>query len=48
VEFVQKLRDEVRYDTLPELTAAIARDAEQARALLRAAHRSRAAAQATI
>jgi riboflavin kinase/FMN adenylyltransferase len=48
VEFVQKLRDEVRYDTLPELTAAIARDAEQARALLGAAHRSRAAAQATI
>ena len=48
VEFVQKLRDEVRYDTLPELTAAIARDAEQARALLGATHRSRATAQATI
>ncbi|MCU0951159.1 MAG: bifunctional riboflavin kinase/FAD synthetase [Burkholderiaceae bacterium] len=36
VQFVRKLRDEVKYDTLAELTAAIARDAEQARALLAA------------
>jgi riboflavin kinase/FMN adenylyltransferase len=34
VEFVRKLRDEVKYDTLAELTAAIARDADQARVLL--------------
>lgn len=34
VEFVRKLRDERKYDTLAELTAAIARDAEHARALL--------------
>ena len=34
VEFVRKLRDEAKYDTLAELTAAIARDAAQARALL--------------
>jgi riboflavin kinase/FMN adenylyltransferase len=34
VEFVQKLRDEEKYDTVGELTVAIRRDAEQARALL--------------
>ncbi len=34
VEFVHKLRDEERYDTLDELVAAITRDAERARALL--------------
>lgn len=34
VEFVQRLRDELRYDTLAELTAAIAADAYEARALL--------------
>lgn len=34
VAFVQKLRDEQKYDTLAELSAAIHRDAEQARALL--------------
>ena len=39
VEFVQKLRDERKYDSLDALAAAIARDAEQARALF-----SRAAA----
>jgi riboflavin kinase/FMN adenylyltransferase len=33
VEFVQKLRDERKYETLDALAAAIARDAEQARAL---------------
>jgi riboflavin kinase/FMN adenylyltransferase len=36
VEFRHKLRDETRYDTLDELAAAIARDAQQARALLAA------------
>lgn len=34
VEFVRKLRDEIRYDTLAELTRAIGRDADHARALL--------------
>ncbi|MDZ7652085.1 MAG: bifunctional riboflavin kinase/FAD synthetase [Burkholderiaceae bacterium] len=34
VEFVHKLRDEEKYDTVAELTVAIRRDAEQARALL--------------
>jgi riboflavin kinase/FMN adenylyltransferase len=34
VEFVRKLRDEEKYDTVAELAAAIRRDAEQARALL--------------
>jgi riboflavin kinase/FMN adenylyltransferase len=34
VEFVHKLRDEERYDTLDELVAAISRDAERARSLL--------------
>jgi riboflavin kinase/FMN adenylyltransferase len=33
VEFVQKLRDEERFDTIQELTAAIRRDAERARAI---------------
>jgi riboflavin kinase/FMN adenylyltransferase len=33
VEFVQKLRDEHKYESLDALAAAIARDAEQARAL---------------
>jgi len=33
VEFAAKLRDEVRYDSVAELTAAIRRDAERARAL---------------
>jgi riboflavin kinase/FMN adenylyltransferase len=33
VEFLQKLRDEVRYASLVELTAAIAEDARRARAL---------------
>jgi riboflavin kinase/FMN adenylyltransferase len=33
VEFVQKLRDEERYDTLEQLKAAIASDADQARAI---------------
>ena len=33
VEFVQKLRDEQRYDTLDQLKAAIASDADQARAI---------------
>ncbi|HEX4584720.1 MAG TPA: bifunctional riboflavin kinase/FAD synthetase [Burkholderiaceae bacterium] len=33
VEFVQKLRDEARFDSIQELTAAIRRDADQARAL---------------
>ncbi|MES2741910.1 MAG: bifunctional riboflavin kinase/FAD synthetase [Pseudomonadota bacterium] len=32
VEFMSKLRDEEKYDDLPTLTAAIARDSEQARA----------------
>ena len=47
VEFVHKLRDEVRYDSLPELTAAISRDAEQARAVLATVSGVRSA-QATI
>ena len=47
VEFVHKLRDEVRYDTLTELTAAISRDAEQARAVLATVSGARSA-QATI
>ena len=47
VEFVHKLRDEVRYDTLTELTAAISRDAEQARAVLATVSGVRSA-QATI
>ena len=42
VEFVHKLRDEVRYDSLPELTAAISRDAQQARALLGSLAQARA------
>jgi riboflavin kinase / FMN adenylyltransferase len=33
VEFLQKLRDEVRYGSLVELTAAIADDARRAREL---------------
>ncbi len=33
VEFLQKLRDEEKFDSLAELTAAIAHDSEQARAL---------------
>ncbi|MEE7559716.1 bifunctional riboflavin kinase/FAD synthetase, partial [Xanthomonas sp. Kuri4-2] len=37
VEFVAKLRDEERFSGLPELTAQMHRDAEQARALLQAA-----------
>ena len=32
VEFLQKLRDEEKYDDLPTLTAAIERDSNQARA----------------
>ncbi|MGY8525976.1 bifunctional riboflavin kinase/FAD synthetase [Paracidovorax citrulli] len=32
VEFIRKLRDEVRFDSLDELTAAIARDSAEARA----------------
>ena len=35
VDFLKKLRDEEKYDDLPTLTAAIARDAEQARAYFR-------------
>jgi riboflavin kinase/FMN adenylyltransferase len=34
VQFVQKLRDEARFDSIQELTAAIRRDADQARAVL--------------
>ena len=34
VEFVRKLRDEEKYDSVAELTAAIRRDADRARALL--------------
>jgi riboflavin kinase/FMN adenylyltransferase len=34
VEFLQKLRNEERYDSLAELTSAIAHDAQRARALL--------------
>jgi riboflavin kinase/FMN adenylyltransferase len=37
VELLHKLRDEARYDGLPALSAAIARDVDQARAYL-AAH----------
>jgi riboflavin kinase/FMN adenylyltransferase len=33
VEFIQKLRDEEKYDTLDQLKAAIANDADQARAI---------------
>ena len=33
VEFVQKLRDEARFDSVQELTAAIRRDADRARAI---------------
>ena len=33
VEFVQKLRDEARFDSIQELAAAIRRDAERARAV---------------
>jgi FAD synthase len=33
VEFVRKLRDEERFDSIQELTAAIRRDAERARAV---------------
>jgi riboflavin kinase/FMN adenylyltransferase len=33
VQFVQKLRDEARFDSIQELAAAIRRDAEQARAI---------------
>lgn len=36
VEFLKKLRDEEKYDDLPTLTAAIMRDAEQARSHFRA------------
>ena len=36
VEFLQKLRDEEKFDSLAELTAAIAHDSEQARALFAA------------
>lgn len=35
VEFLKKLRDEEKYDDLPTLTAAIARDEQQARAFFR-------------
>ncbi|MBO9537632.1 bifunctional riboflavin kinase/FAD synthetase [Herbaspirillum sp.] len=35
VDFLKKLRDEEKYDDLPTLTAAIAHDAEQARAYFR-------------
>lgn len=49
VEFIRKLRDEVRYDTLAELTHAIGRDADHARALLSSADEAPASsAQATI
>jgi riboflavin kinase/FMN adenylyltransferase len=34
VEFVQKLREEQKYETLDALAAAIRRDAERARAIL--------------
>ncbi len=37
VEFLKKLRDEEKYDDLPSLTAAIARDSEQARGFFRQA-----------
>ncbi len=35
VEFLQKLRDEAKFDTIVELTAAIERDAAHARAIIR-------------
>jgi riboflavin kinase/FMN adenylyltransferase len=35
VEFLKKLRNEEKYDDLPTLTAAIMRDAENARAYFR-------------
>ncbi|NDU78605.1 bifunctional riboflavin kinase/FAD synthetase, partial [Actinomadura sp. DSM 109109] len=38
VELLHKLRDEARYDGLPALTAAIARDTAEARAWFAAAH----------
>lgn len=38
VELLHKLRDEARYDGLPALTAAIARDTAQARAYFAASH----------
>jgi FAD synthase len=34
VEFVQKLREEQKYETLDALASAIRRDAERARAIL--------------
>jgi riboflavin kinase/FMN adenylyltransferase len=34
VEFIKKLRDEIRYDDIPALAVAIAEDARQARAEL--------------
>ena len=37
VEFVQKLRDEQKYDTLGALSAAIGDDAAQARSILNGA-----------
>ncbi len=40
VEFLQKLRDEERYSTIDQLTAAIADDARRARAVLVAGDRS--------
>jgi riboflavin kinase / FMN adenylyltransferase len=49
IEFVRKLRDEIRYDTLAELTHAIGRDADHARALLSSLDETPALrAQATI
>ena len=49
VEFIRKLRDEIRYDTLAELTHAIGRDADHARALLSSLDEAPASsAQATI
>lgn len=51
VDFLRKLRDEVKYDTVEQLTAAIRVDAEQARALFAAGAFVRPgghAAQATI
>jgi riboflavin kinase / FMN adenylyltransferase len=49
VEFIRKLRDEIRYDTLAELAHAIGRDADHARALLAGLDKAPAAsAQATI
>jgi riboflavin kinase/FMN adenylyltransferase len=43
VEFLQRLRDEERYASLDELTAAIADDAARARTLLVSEHPSAAA-----